>query len=354
MISEMAAFVAGGDELSHDQIAVAVRELTDETVAAEAKADFLAALARKGETPEEISAFASELRARAVSLPVPAAVREAGILDVVGTGGARAGTLNLSTAAALIAAAAGVVVAKHGNRAITSKSGSADVLQALGVPIELSPEQAAAMLEQRGFAFLFAPLYHPAFRAIAPARKLCAERGQRTLFNLLGPLLNPARPAFQLMGVPAPAWCDPLARALQRLGVRRGLVVCGHAGSHPDGTPIHLDEVSPVGATAMTAFEAGQPVQAGSLSCRDFPVQPASLDDLRGGDAAANARQIRRIFAGEERGPQRDAVLLNAGAALFVAGRATSIREGWAQAEAVVDRGDATRKLAELAGPGPD
>ena len=350
MIAELTAFVAAGGELGPDRIARAVAALTDEALAPEAKADFLVALARKGETPAEISGFAAELRARAVPLPVPAAVRQAGVLDVVGTGGDRAGTLNLSTAAALIAAAAGVHVAKHGNRAVTSKSGSADVLQALGIPTELAPEQAATRLERHGFAFLFAPLYHPAFRAIAPARKLCAERGERTLFNLLGPLLNPARPTYQLMGVPAPSWCEPLAWALQRLGVRRAMVVCGAAGSLQDGTPRYLDEVSPVGPTTVASFRDHRPVETEIWLPEAFPLQAASLDDLRGGDATANARQLRRILAGEERGPQRDAVLLNAAAALLVADRVSSMAEGWARAVAVVDRGDARRKLAELGG----
>ena len=351
MLSELTVFATRGDQLSRDQVASAVRALIDETVSVVEKADFLEALARKGETPGEISAFAAELRAKAVVLSVPEAVRQAGLLDVVGTGGDRAGTLNLSTAAALVAAAAGVYVAKHGNRAITSQCGSADVLQALGVPTECDPEESAARLRARGFTFLFAPRYHPAFRTIAPARALCAERGRRTIFNFLGPLLNPARPTFQLLGVPSPEWCEPLALALQRLGVRRGLVVCGRAGSWEDGEPRYLDELSTLGETRVASFQPGSGVALSSLRPADFALQPATLSDLAGGDSAQNAQQIRRILTGQERGPQRDAVLLNAGAALFAAGRASSIHEGWLLAQGVIARGDAGRKLDELTAP---
>ncbi|RME94121.1 MAG: anthranilate phosphoribosyltransferase, partial [Verrucomicrobia bacterium] len=204
MLATLTNQLRAGRPLTTDQIPAAVEALVAEAFPPEAKADFLIALADKGETPEEIAGFARELRERATPLPVPPALRERGLLDVVGTGGDGLGTINLSTAAALIAATAGVPVAKHGNRAVTSKSGSADVLEALGIPIELEPDQAARILAGRGFVFLFAPRYHPAFKHIAPARKLCAQRGRRTLFNFLGPLLNPARPTAQLMGVPRP------------------------------------------------------------------------------------------------------------------------------------------------------
>ena len=229
MLAALTEQLQRGEPLTPPLVAGAVQELAAETIAAETKADFLTALARKGETAAEIAAFAGELRDRAVALPLEAATRAREILDVCGTGGDQLGTFNISTTVALLCAAAGVTVAKHGNRAITSQSGSADVLEALGVRVDLPPDAAARMLAERGFAFLFAPHYHPAFRFIAPARKLCAARGQRTIFNFLGPLLNPARPSAQLLGVPRPELCEPMARVLQTLGVRRGMVEIGRA-----------------------------------------------------------------------------------------------------------------------------
>ena len=216
-----------GHELSDEQVTLAVDHLVGEQVSAVGKADFLAALASKGETIGEIAAFARELRARSVQPPLDFETRSREILDVCGTGGDRLGTFNISTTVAIIVAAAGVTVAKHGNRAITSQAGSADVLEALGVKIDWAPDEAARSLREHQFAFFFAPKYHPAFKNIARARKLCAERGQRTIFNFLGPLLNPARPSAQLIGVPGAELCEPIARVLQSLGVRRGMVVSG-------------------------------------------------------------------------------------------------------------------------------
>src|SRR5581483_3981748 len=212
--------LATGQSLSEVQCRDAVESLADEKISAEAKANFLTALAKKGETVEEIATFAGALRDKSIQPPLDAQTRSREILDVVGTGGDRLGTFNISTAAAIICAAAGVTVAKHGNRAITSNAGSADVLEALGIKIDLSPADAAKSLRERNFAFFFAPNYHPAFKNISPARKLCAERGQRTIFNLLGPLLNPVRPSVMLIGVSRPELCETLARVLQMLGVR--------------------------------------------------------------------------------------------------------------------------------------
>lgn len=347
-----------GRDLSAEQAAASVRQLVEAEVPVEAKADFLSALARKGETPGEIAAFACELRARAVAPPLDAETRARDILDVCGTGGDRLNTFNISTTVALIAAAAGVTVAKHGNRAITSQSGSADVLEALGIPIDLSPEQAAQSLREHGFAFFFAPRYHPAFKHIGPARKLCAERGQRTIFNFLGPLLNPARPTAQLVGVPRPQLCEPLARVLQSLGVRRGMVVSGRVGfqvpsskfqgADAVGEAAWLDELSTLGENTLAEFYQDRGFHTATLSPADFPLQPATLADLAGGDREANAKIIRRILRGDERGPKHEAVLLNTGAALFVAGRAKSVTEGWDLAAKLIDDGAANAKLEEL------
>jgi anthranilate phosphoribosyltransferase len=330
------------------QVNEAVESLVDEAIPPETKADFLTALARKGETPEEIAAFVRALREKSIQPQLNPAWRNAQeILDVVGTGGDRLSTFNISTTGALLAAAAGVRVAKHGNRAVTSTIGSADVVEALGIPFDLGPEEAGRALGEHGFAFFFAPKYHPAFRHIVPARKLCAQRGQATIFNSLGPLLNPARPTAMLIGVPRPDLCEPLARVLQSTGVRRAMVVCGTVRDEAGGIR-HLDEISPLGPTNVAEFYQERALAYSTLSSEAFPTQPASLADLRGGDRDTNASIIRRILSGEERGPKRDAVLLNAGAALFVAGRTKSISEGWELAAQVIDSGRAEAKLREL------
>ncbi len=358
MLDQLTQLVSASQSLTEAQVRDAVNRLVDETIPAVAKADFLTALAGKGETPEEIAAFARELRERAVTPPIDPAWRGAReILDVVGTGGDHLSTFNISTTVALIAAAAGVAVAKHGNRAVTSNVGSADVMEALGVPFDLGPEDAAHALREHGFAFFFAPKYHPAFKHIGPARKLCAERGQRTVFNFLGPLLNPARPSAALIGVPRPELCEPLARVLQSLGMRRAMVVCGTVpiavadsspGLKPAATTAHLDELSTLGDNTVAEFYQEHGFASTRLDPTQFPLQPAALADLRGGDRQVNADIIRRVLRGEERGPKRDAVLLNAGAALFVAGAVRSVAAGWELAAAVIDDGRAERKLAEL------
>ncbi|MBI5802376.1 MAG: anthranilate phosphoribosyltransferase [Verrucomicrobia bacterium] len=353
MLNTFTEQLAAGVALGPQQVTAAVAALVDESVMAEIKAAFLTALAQKGETTEEIAAFAIELRDRSVPVPLDAETRAREILDVCGTGGDRLNTFNISTTVALVCAAAGVTVAKHGNRAITSQSGSADVLEALGVPVELSPEQAAASLRSHGFAFLFAPRFHPAFKHIGPARRLCAERGQRTIFNFLGPLLNPARPSAQLIGVPRPELCGPMAKVLQSLGVRRGMVVCGEVPSSklkvkgPEGTAF-LDELSTLGETTVAEFYHERGFAVSKLSPRDFPLQPAALADLAGGDKHENAEIIRQVLGGRERGPKRDAVLMNAGAALFLAGSAKSFAGGWSLAEELLGTGVGVAKLADL------
>jgi anthranilate phosphoribosyltransferase len=334
--------------LNDEEVRLAVEQLADEKVLVAVKADFLTALAKKGETTGEIAAFARALRDKSISPPLDAEIRAHEILDVVGTGGDRLSTFNISTTVALVAAAGGVLVAKHGNRASTSPIGSADVMEALGIPFDLGPEDAARSLRRHNFAYFFAPKYHPAFRHIIPARKLCAERGQTTIFNFLGPLLNPARPTAMLVGVPRPDLCEPLAQVLQSLGVRRAMVVCG-AVRDEAGSLRHLDELSPLGPTTIAEFYQEHAVACSTLSPELFPLQPAALADLRGGDREVNAAIIRRILCGEERGPKRDAVLLNAAAALFVAGKTKSLVAGWELAVEIIDSSKAAGKLAELA-----
>jgi anthranilate phosphoribosyltransferase len=336
--------LAAARPLADGQVRLAVEQLTDEKVPAAGKAAFLSALAQKGETPGEIAAFARALRDKSIQPPLDAETRAREILDVVGTGGDRHGTFNISTTTAIVCAAAGVTVAKHGNRAITSQAGSADVLEALGVRIDLTPAEAARSLREHHFAFFFAPNYHPAFKHIAAARKLCAESGQRTIFNFLGPLLNPARPSAMLVGVPRPELCEPLARVLQSLGVRRAMVVCGSVSAAS-----HLDELSTLGPNMVAEFYQERGFATSVLSPEQFPVQSAKLADLIGGDCKTNAEIVRRILRGEERGPKLDAVLLNAAAALFVAGKTKSLVEGWDLAAEIIDDGRANAKLAELA-----
>jgi anthranilate phosphoribosyltransferase len=351
--------LAAARSLTDEQVRVAVERLADEKISALAKANFLIALAQKGETPDEIAAFASALREKSVPLPLDAETRAGEILDIVGTGGDRLGTFNISTTAAIICAAAGVTVAKHGNRAVTSQAGSADVLEALGIRIDLTPAAAARSLREKNFAFLFAPNFHPAFKHISPARKLCAERGQRTIFNLLGPLLNPARPSAMLVGVPRAELCEPLAQVLQTLGVRRAMVVCGKIESINVQEKIRnpkseirnfLDELSTLGENTIAEFYQARGFTVSTTLPEQFPLQPATLEDLLGGDKFQNAEIVRRILHGKERGPKRDAVLLNSSAALFVAGKVKSLIEGWELAGQTIDSGKAERKLVELAG----
>jgi anthranilate phosphoribosyltransferase len=344
VLKKLTQQLGAAQSLNDEEVRRAVEQLVDEKVPADDKAGFLAALAQKGETPGEIAAFARALRDKSIPLPLKAGTRTREILDIVGTGGDRLGTFNISTTAAILCAAAGVIVAKHGNRAVTSHAGSADVLEALGVRIDLAPAEAARSLRDRNFAFFFAPTYHPAFKHIAPARKLCAERGCRTIFNILGPLLNPARPSAMLVGVPRPELCEPIASVLQSLGVRRAMVVCGSVPAAG-----HIDELSPLGKNTIAEFYQERGLAASILPLEQFSLLPARLADLLGGDPNTNAEIVRRILSGGERGPKRDAVLLNASAALFVAGKTKSLVEGWDLAGETIDSGRANKKLLELA-----
>jgi anthranilate phosphoribosyltransferase len=356
VLNDLTLHLAGGQALSDSMVRDAVAALINENIPAEDKAGFLIALARKGETAGEIAAFARALREKAVPVPLDPQLRHVEILDVVGTGGDRLSTFNISTTVALIAASAGVYVAKHGNRAVTSMTGSADVMESLGVRLDMSPEEAARSLKEHHFAFFFAPKYHPAFKFIAPARKLCAERGERTIFNFLGPLLNPVGPTAHLIGVPRPDLCKPMASVLQSLETRRAMVVCGSAQAPASvpapgapGRTVYLDELSTLGTNSLAEFYHQNALSFCELDPRRFPVGPARLEDLRGGDREVNARLIRAILSGEEQGPKRDIVLLNASAALLVGGRCQTMSEGWALADELLRSGAAAAKLRELA-----
>jgi anthranilate phosphoribosyltransferase len=335
--------LAGGNHLTDEDVCLSVEQLVDENVSAELKADFLCRLALKGETVGEIASFAAALRQKSIEPPLNTEWRNTHeILDVCGTGGDRLNTFNISTTVAIVCAAAGIPVAKHGNRAITSQAGSADVLEELGVKIDQDPEDAARSLSEQNFAFFFAPKYHPAFKHIGPARRLCADRGQRTIFNFLGPLLNPARPTAQLVGVPRPELCEPLARVLRSLGVRRGMVVSGKVNG------AFLDEFSILGENTIAEFYQEQGFATSVMGISEFPLNAAALADLTGGDRKANAAIVKGLLRAEDRGAKRDAILLNAAAALFVANKTSSMMAGWDLAANVIDSGQAMRKLEEL------
>jgi anthranilate phosphoribosyltransferase len=290
----------------------------------------LVALRMKGETVEEITGAVRALRACAT----PVAPASGDVVDTCGTGGDQSGTFNISTAAAFIAAGAGVRIAKHGNRAMSGAVGGADVLEALGVRIELSPEQVAACIDKVGFGFLFAPSFHPAMRHASGPRR---ELGVRTIFNLLGPLSNPAGARRQLVGVFAPAWTDLLARALGRLGCEHALVVHGDDG---------LDEITLTAATQISEWNAGE-VRTYRLTPEQVGLPRCAAEDLRCGTRDEAAAIIRGILS-DASGPRRDIAVLNAAAAVYVAGKAPSIVAGIRIAEDSIRSGRAEQKLSQL------
>ena len=293
-------------------------------------AGLLVGLSIKGERPTELVGFAQTMRSNAVAItPPPGAV-----FDTCGTGGDRSGTFNISTASAIVLAACNMRIAKHGNRSVSSQCGSADVLEALGVNIQAAPATVELCLREVGVAFLFAPTFHPAMKHAAQARK---DLGVRTAFNLLGPLTNPARPSRQIVGVPRPELTELLARSLSLLGSERAWVVHGADG---------LDELSTTGYTKVSESR-GDSVQTFYVHPADFGLAKATPESLKGGDAAKNAAIVRSVLNGDA-GPQRDVVLLNAGAALFVAGQAETVKAGIATAAAAIDSGAAREVLKRL------
>lgn len=318
----------------HDLGADGAREamglvMRGESTPAQTAALFVA-LRAKGETADEIAGCAAALREHVVAV----APRRGDLVDTAGTGGDASGTFNISTTAALVAAAAGAGVAKHGNRAISSRSGSADVLEALDVAIEVPHQAVADMIDEIGFGFLFAPSHHPAMRHAAPVRR---ELGIRTVMNLLGPLANPVLCRTQVVGVARPELVETFARVLERLGIERALVVHGAGG---------VDELTPVGPALVATVDADG-VAVGSVDPLDLGVARCAPGDLVGGDAGENARIVRELFGGAV-GPRRDAVLLNASAALVAAGRVADLREGLATAAAAIDDGRAGDTLDRL------
>jgi anthranilate phosphoribosyltransferase len=291
---------------------------------------YLTALALKGETIDEITASAAGMRAHCIKL-----LHNLDVLEIVGTGGDGSNSFNISTTSSLVIAAGGVPVAKHGNRAASSKSGAADVLETLGVKITLTPERSAEILKKINICFLFAQNYHIAMKYVAPIRK---ELGIRTVFNILGPLSNPAGANMELMGVYDQSLVEPLAQVMANLGVNRGMVVYGQDS---------LDEISMCAPTSVCEIRDGK-FTSYEITPEQFGYERCEKGALTGGTPAENAEITKAILKGEEKGPKRQAVCLNAGAALYIAGKAASIEEGVKLAESLIDSGAALKKLGEF------
>ncbi len=328
MIRTWIARVADGQDLDAQAMEGAIDAILRGEVSTAQIAALLVALRMKGETAEELAAAARSMRRQAIVVKVSGS---GPLLDTCGTGGDASGTFNISTISAIVVSAAGVRVAKHGNRAATSKAGSADVLEALGLDLGQPPERIGRCIDSVGIGFMFARAHHPAMRHVGPVR---GEIGVRTLFNFIGPLTNPAGATHQLLGVGDPTRLQTMAQVLGMLGTQAAWVVHGHGG---------LDEVSLSGPTAVAELRGGE-IRRFEIGPEDFGLSAAEPAALRGGDAAENAAIVRAILAGE-RGPRRDAVLANAGAALCAAGVAGSPREGAERAAQALDSGAAKGKL---------
>lgn len=330
MIQETIGKVVEGSDLTEREAASVMGEIMSGRATDAQIASFLTALRLKGETVEEITGFARVMRDKAIHIQS----HTGPIVDTCGTGGDASGTFNISTVSAFVAAGAGVKVAKHGNRSVSSRCGSADVLKGLGINIEVPPDVVAQCIDDVGMGFLFAPLLHGAMKyAIGPRR----EMGIRTVFNILGPLTNPAMANAQLLGVYAEALTEPMADVLSRLGCNHAYVVHGEDG---------LDEITTTSRTKVSEVAPGG-IKSYYIQPEDFGISRTSLDQLRGGDTEENVEIARRILQGE-RGPKRDVVLLNAGAAIAVGGVARSIEEGISLAEKSLDAGAALEKMERL------
>jgi anthranilate phosphoribosyltransferase len=320
---------ATGAALTREQAATAFDAMMSGEATPSQMGGLLMALRVRGETIEEITGAVSAMRAKMLRVVAPP-----NAIDVVGTGGDASGSYNISTCAAFIVAGAGVPVAKHGNRALSSRSGAADVLGALGVKIDLAPEQISRCIAEARIGFMFAPAHHPATRHVNPTR---VELGTRTIFNLLGPLSNPAGVKRQMVGVFSKQWVEPLAHVLRNLGSERAFVVHGSDG---------LDEITTTGPTAIASLDNGE-VKAFDIAPEDVGLSRAKPEALRGGDAEHNAKALIGVLKGE-RGPYRDVALLNAAAALVVAGKAADLKAGIALAQKSIDSGEAEGSLDRL------
>ena len=333
MIKEAIAKIVTKQDLTYDEAYAVMMEIMTGATTPTQNAAFLAALSTKStkaETIDEIAGCAAAMRDNALKVE-----SDLELLEIVGTGGDNAGSINISTTSALIIAAAGINVAKHGNRAASSKCGAADCLEALGVNIDLEPQKCAELLKKIGICFFFAQKYHPSMKYVGAIRR---ELGFRTVFNILGPLTNPAHPQLELLGVYDESLCEPLAKVLMNLGVKRGMVVYGQD---------KLDEISLSSPTTVCEFKDGM-YKSYVIKPEDFGFETCKKSDLVGGTPAENAAVTIAILKGEEKGAKRNAVLMNAGAAIYICGKAESVAEGIKLAAELVDSGAALKKLEDF------
>lgn len=330
MIKEAIIRLSQKQDLSYDEAEQVMNEIMEGKATDVQMSAYLTALSLKGETIDEITASAAGMRAHCIKL-----LHNMDVLEIVGTGGDGANSFNISTTASLVIAAAGVPVAKHGNRAASSKSGAADVLEALGVKIDLPPERSAQLLKKIQICFLFAQNYHIAMKYVAPIRK---ELGIRTVFNILGPLSNPAGANMELMGVYEEELVEPLAQVMAKLGVVRGMVVYGQD---------KLDEISMSAPTSVCEIRDGW-FQSYEITPEQFGYTRCTKEELTGGTPEENVEITRKILSGEDRGAKRCAVCLNAGAAIYIAGKAATMEEGVRMAERLIDEGAAAGKLEQF------
>ena len=330
MIKEAIIKLSKKEDLTYKEAETVMNEIMSGEATPVQMSAYLTALSLKGETIDEITASAAGMRAHCVKL-----LHDMDVLEIVGTGGDGANSFNISTTSALVIAAGGVPVAKHGNRAASSKSGAADVLEALGVKITVSPEESARILKKINICFLFAQNYHFAMKYVAPIRK---ELGIRTVFNILGPLSNPAGANMELMGVYDETLVEPLAQVMAKLGVVKGMVVYGQD---------KLDEISMSAPTTVCEIRNGW-FQSYQIRPEQFGYNSCAKEELAGGTPEENAQITRDILEGREKGPKRQAVCLNAGASLYITGKAKTIEEGVRMAESLIDSGAAAKKLEEF------
>lgn len=327
MIKEAIHQLVMGKNLDRETAVQSMREIMGGEATPDQIAAFITALRMKGETIEEITACAMGMREKGIVMPV-----EGEVMEIVGTGGDEVGTFNISTTAAFVIAAAGVPVAKHGNRSVSSRSGASDVLERLGVNIRLTPEQCAEVLKECGMSFMFAQIYHPAMKYAGPVRK---NIGIRTVFNILGPLTNPARATMQLMGVYDDTLVEPLAQVLMNLGVNKGMVVCGAS---------KLDEATVSGKNLVCEIKNGK-LNTFELNPEDYGFTICALEDLIGGTPEENAQITKDILTGTLKGAKRDVVVFNAALCFYIAEKVVSIPEGIALANEMIDSGKAAQQL---------
>ena len=331
MIKEAIEKIVLKEDLTYDEAYAVMNEIMNGETTPTQNAAFLAALSTKStkaETIDEISGCAQAMREHALTVDGG----DMDTLEIVGTGGDRAGSFNISTTTAFVAAAAGIKVAKHGNRAASSKSGTADCLEALGANINLEPEKCVSLLKDAGFCFFFAQKYHTSMKYVGAIRR---ELGFRTVFNILGPLTNPIKPSRQLLGVYDEYLLEPLAKVLTSLGVKNGMVVYGRE---------KLDELSTAGETAVCEFNNGE-YSSYVLTPEQFGLTRSTKQDLEGGTPEENAAITRDILSGKDKGPKFETVLLNAGATLYIAGKATDIADGIEKARELIDNGEALKAM---------